>query len=57
MQNMLMVDLINHYLVSLRCNREQLMAKGKAQQSREASYVAAKKGKTFCSDYDNFFLS
>ncbi len=30
-------------------------AKGRAQQSREASNAAAKKVKTFCSDCDNFF--
>ena len=30
-------------------------AKGRAQQSREASNAAAKKVKTFCSDCDQFF--
>ncbi len=30
-------------------------AKGRAQQSREASYAAAKKVKTFCSDCEKFF--
>ncbi len=30
-------------------------AKGRTQQSREASYAAAKKVKTFCSDCDKFF--
>ena len=32
-------------------------AKGKAEQSREASNAAAKKVKTFCSDCDKFVLS
>jgi hypothetical protein len=39
--------------VSRRCTG--CYAKGRAQQSREASYAAAKKVKTFCSDCEKFF--
>ena len=39
--------------VDRRCT--SCYAKGRAEQSREASNAAAKKVKTFCSNYDKFF--